>query len=453
MFNFVKRNIKFFIFFFVMLVGAIVYKNYMQIGDVKDTDDPLMKGKEVVNVWLYKDDSSGTFEYLANNFNAENNDIYIKTNMYDKNYANILKTTMVNSDKVDIAQYGFYQMFTNNELLNLNDIGLYNKQDRDPYFYYDGEPYGIKISSNIVKIIWNKDMLKKYGIGADSAPKTWNELISICEKLKSKDQSIIPLQLELKNIEDVKAIFGEPSAINDKNVYASLWSNKDGKYSLDSMKDIISVYKEMYAKGLINFVTNPSDKLTNKYDFANQKVAVTLCTSNDKNFFARTIPLNFELGISDLPVFDLNKENNYYYLNSKTLVINGSIKPNSENDNFAEQQRHLDAVKKVMEYLISDKSNLTVFKSETQIPNLLKNKDTSALRYGEFFNDSKFNYEVKDPSAFVDLNSTAITKILLDAIKDKISIEDAIKQLNDQYSGALKRASDSGNIDVDKYKE
>ncbi|MBL4930259.1 ABC transporter substrate-binding protein [Clostridium paridis] len=454
MFNFVKRNVRFFIFFFVILVGAIIYKSYMPLNDVKETEDPLMKGKEVVNVWLYKDESSETFEYLANKFNQENNEIFIKTNIYYKDYANILKTSMVNSDKVDIAQYGFYQMFTNKQLLNLKDIGLYNKQNRDPYYYYDGEPYGIQISSSTIKLIWNKDIFKKVGIDASSSPKTWSELISICEKIKDKDPSITPIEVKLNDIEDVKALFGEPSAKDNANMYASLWNYKDGKYDVDGMKNIISVYKELYSKNLIKFVTNKDDKVTNKYDFANKRVAITLSSSNEKNFYVSTAPLDFELGISDLPVFNLNKQDNsFYYLKSKTLVINAQVKPYEDKEKLKSQQEHFDAVKKVMEYLISNESSSVVLKSNTQLPSLLKDKDISTLKYGEFFNDSKYDYEVKDPSAFVDLDSKTISTILLDAIKDKLAIEDAIKQLNDQYGNALKTSSDYGNIDIDKYKE
>lgn len=451
MINYFKKNVKFVYFFIIMISLALLYKS--NIRHENEEVNPLILNKEIVNLWLIDDGTTGTVSYLIDEFNKNNNNIYIKLNVYKDDYNNILKTSIINKNNVDIAQYGFYQLFTKDHLLNLKDAGLYNEIHKDYYYYYDGEPYGIKIYGSTIKLMWNKEILKHVGIDEDVNIKSWAELKEICINIKEKYPAISPLEISLSNKNEIKQLIGEFSSNADDKLYSSFWSYKDGKYNLQNTKEILSIYKDFYSQGLMKINFDEKQNKLLKNNFANEETAFLIATLEDKNYFEGSVPLNFSIGINELPKTNTHDDDKFYYVNTKFLVLNSDIKMSNEDIDMNNKEVHFNAVKEVMNYLTSESYNSTIYNANKHLPILYENKEKVDSKYSEFYNNKNFLNEIYDPTDFVTLDSKSILSIFKNIITNKIDIDYGVNELQKIYNQALEKSKNYGDINPLYYKE
>ena len=444
---------------FLVLSTLLKIKAYSDIKESQAKREMFLKNKEIVTVWLKDDYDSETRKFQVREYNKYNKDnIYINLQIYGDDYINMLRTAVANNNQVDIFQYGFYQLFRYNRIMPVKDLGLdIDKIGRNNFLYYKKEPMGVKILGNDVKFVWNKDILKGAGIDPNIQPKTWDQVIEYAEKIKKAYPNIVPFEFPAYYLEELRISVGEMS-VNKGSIYTTFWDYKNGKFEFDYAKDILNIYRKMYAEGLIDADFYKKTKIHVREDFASKKTAMILSTFEDKYFFEGIRPLQFDIGISNLPKINIGDTDHYYYTGTyKCLMVNKNVDLTEEEkrdkQKVDEKLKHKEAVKKVYEWFLSEKVNKEILAAKKGLPICLKDKVVKNDIYEEYNQDNNFTNEIYDPTIFINYDINLTKKLFYDAIKGVISVDDAVNKLNESYAKYCKIMVDYYNFDFSKFIE
>ncbi|MFL0269787.1 ABC transporter substrate-binding protein [Candidatus Clostridium radicumherbarum] len=441
-----KKNLSKYVPYLIVVVLLLTVSIFLKIKitndeKIKAVIPDEMKNKQIVTIWIRDGADSKTREYQVDKFNKANKDIYIDLKVYNTNdYFNYLRMALASDKKVDIFQYGYYELLKNSNLLNIDDLGLDKSLiNRDNLLNFEGKPYGVKVLGNDVKLIWNKDIFKEAGLDPNKPPKTWDDLIKYSQLIKEKCPGIVPFEFPASTWGELKSSIGEIAA-NQGPIYTTFWNYKDGKYDFSYAKDILSKFNYIYNNGLtINSLDKNSTEDVRK-DFYEKKTAMTISTYEDKTYYTNIVPLNFSTGVDNLPKLKLSDTENYFYTeNYSALVVNKNI-------------TNKEAVKKVYEWLLSEDVNNELYKTGIVLPSNFNNKGTSGGLYGEYNNASNFSHETLDPTNYTNYNPEMTRKLLVDAIEGKEKIDDVINTLNSNYAGYVNFIEKADGLDFNKYK-
>ncbi|MFD3156167.1 extracellular solute-binding protein [Haloimpatiens sp. FM7330] len=435
----------------ILLVVSVIYRisinediKLSASGDKNVSNDPKLKGKTIVRVWIRKDSVSSTRAYQVEKFNEENDDVYIMLSEYKQDYDNLTKTALAAEKGPDIMTYAFFEMIKDGQISNLEKAGVnLNKIGKENLVYYNGEPFGTRMIENNVKFIWNKDIFKKAGLDPNKPPKTFKQLIEYCEKIKKIDPDIIPFQFPLNSYQDFKLSIGEPS-VNLGNIYTTFWDYKNGNYDFNYAQNILSVYNELYFKGLLDKDFDKKSRKQLRTDFYKGKSAMMLSTFEDKGYFSNIIPLSFDTGIANLPkVHDEDDNKQYFLANSNFLCINNKITEKSDKEKKA--------VLQVYEWLTSQEPNKEILKTRMAILPLVKDTKVESDIYKEYNNVNNFKTEAYDPSIFISRNSSQTVQLCVETIKGDKQIRQAIDELNKSYVEACNISNKYRVLDLKSY--
>lgn len=428
------------VFCLTCILFSIYYKINLDNEKKNEYNAPILKNKTIVRLWLPKDKFSSTREYQVEKFNKNNLKIYIMLSLYDnRDYSNMLKTSLAAEKGPDIMQYSFFELIKDNYIMNLKDLDVDKSIQYDNRVYHNDKLVGVRTFEDNVKLIWNKEIFKKSGLDPNTPPKTWEELIEYSKKIKKACPNVVPFEFPLKEHQDFKVSIGEPS-VNLDTIYTSFWNYNTLKYDFSSIKNVLKVYNEMYKEKLLDEKIENNTKKSMRIDFYQNKAAMCLATFEDKGYFSNIMPLNFELGISELPNFKEDKGNKKFYIsNPNFLSVNSNIKD--------ENKDKYEAVKLVLKWLTSEENNTEILKTRMGIAPSIKNTNISEDVYPKFNEVSNFKVETKDPTMFVAIDAKETIDLCIDAIKGKKSIDNVIKLLNSNYENYCDISQKSKRID------
>ncbi|MBD8048018.1 MAG: extracellular solute-binding protein [Clostridium argentinense] len=441
--SFLKKYNKYIIFTIIVLLGSFMYRIFLDSSrEEKVTIPKEMEGRKVVNFWMMTATDSQLRENQISKFNASQDEIYVKFQTFkDLDYINRLKISLYSDEGPDIFQYGYTELIKNDKIADLKDLNLnLNKIGEDKLFYYDKNPIGIKLSGSNVKLAWNKEIFKECGLDPEKPPRTWDEVIEYALKIKEKNPDIIPFQFPLGKYESMKAVIGEPSLI-DGTIYTSFWDYKQGKYDFSASKRILEVYKKMYDLGIIPEDFMEKDKKQVRRDFYFKESAMYLSTFEDKNNFYNAQPLDFPIGVEDIPKFNINDKAVRHYVDPFTYIV------------VNKETKEKDSVEKFLQWIVSDQVNREIMQLNKGLPLLLDNKD---VNLGENplnkYNDSD-NYVVEkyDPTVFITYSQTGTLDEIYSAITGKKSIDEVISNLNKYYEEFYKVEVEKNKFNFDLY--
>ena len=158
-------------------------------------------GKTEVEFVSYKQEAVTIFNSLAEQFNAQSDDVYL--NFTSPNDAvTIMKTRFVREDYPEVVAIGgdaTYADFVDSEMLaDVSDYpGMANVNEAYKeimksitYVPMDGI-YGIPYIANAAGMLYNKDMFAEKGW---QIPTTWTEFCDLCEEIKAEGETL-PLYL------------------------------------------------------------------------------------------------------------------------------------------------------------------------------------------------------------------------------------------------------------------
>lgn len=429
---------------FIGMAYAYKFKLVADARIMQENDEN--KGKAIVSLWLKDSVESDTRREQIQRYNDENKDnIFIDLEIEGASYYNLLKTALATSDKPDIFQYGYSDLYKYDKLTDMKQFGLnIDKIGKDNFLYYEKKPMGVKILGNTVKLIWNKEMLKGAGINPESQPETFDELIEYGIKIKQAYPNVIPFEFPATTLGEIEISIGEMS-VNKGNIYTTFWDYKTGKYNFDYAKDILNIYSKMYSLGLIDKDFSDKNRAILRRDFASQKSAMIISTFEDKNYFENVMPLNFSMGISNLPKIDLKDPQNYYYTeNYSCLVVN---------ENVDDEDKNKAAIKKVYELFLDPEINNQLLATKKVLPIFMEKKVQVKDIYKEYNNDTDFRNELFDPTPFVGYKEKITRQLLYDAISGAQKVDIIIEKLNKNYATYCKFMKDNYSFDFSKFRE
>ncbi len=441
--DFFKKYSKYIIFTFVILLGSFMYKILVDGNKEERAIIPKeMEGRKVVNFWMMTATDSQLRENQINKFNASQDEIYVRFQYFkDLDYVNRLKISLYSDDGPDIFQYGYTELIKNDKIANLKDLNLdLNKVGEDKLFYYDKNPIGIKLSGSNVKLAWNKEIFKECGLDPERPPRTWDEVIEYSLKIKEKNPDIIPFQFPFGKYASMKAVIGVPSLV-DGNIYTSFWDYKQGKFDFSASKRILEVYKKMYDLGIIPEDFMEKDKKQVRNDFYFEQSAMYLSTFEDKNNFYNAQPLSFQIGVEDIPKFNVNDKPVRHYIDPFTYIV------------VNKETKEKEAVEEVLEWIVSDNVNSEIMQLNKGLPLLLDNKDVNLgdNPLNKYNNSDNYIVEKYDPTVFITYSQTGTLDELYAAITGKKPIDEVIKNLNKYYEEFYKFEVEKNKFNFDLY--
>jgi ABC-type glycerol-3-phosphate transport system substrate-binding protein len=175
-------------------------------------------------------------------------------------------------------------------------------------------------------------------------------------------------------------------------------------------------------------------------DFYFGNIAMMISSFEDKWYFSNEIPLTFELGITNLPVFSYYDEVKYYYMTgSNFLCINNAMVNKSE----SEQK----ATREVYNWLISEEVNKELLSKNLINSPLISDTSFKNYEYEEYNDNYNFKVETKDPSIFVtSVNNSRTLELASQAITGKKTVEEVINELNENFKEYYKNIKYDKNI-------
>ncbi len=144
--------------------------------------------------------------------------------------------------------------------------GEYDASAAEP-FKVNGHIYGMPTGINRWIVLYNKKLFDKAGIAAP--PKTWDELMADCEKLKAT--GITPFNASLQEGWRGFVWFEELLIRTDPDAYVALNEGKL-KYTDEPVQKVFKIWTDLYSKG---YFTDPASQ-EEQLDFARGKAAMYL---------------------------------------------------------------------------------------------------------------------------------------------------------------------------------
>lgn len=162
-------------------------------------------GKVQLEVFSTKPENKNILQTMINNFNKQNPNIEV-TLSSPADPATVLKTRLTKNDVPDVMGLGGdavnYGQLADADMLSDLTNESFTKQIDKSYLDMlkqleekpDNKVYAIPYATNASGVIYNKDLFAKLGL---RIPKTWDELMVVCKKIKASGGT--PFYLTLKD--------------------------------------------------------------------------------------------------------------------------------------------------------------------------------------------------------------------------------------------------------------
>lgn len=161
-------------------------------------------GKVKLELFSTKPENKATLQSLIDEFQKKNTNIEVTINA-PADAGTVLKTRLAKNDMPDLLSVGgdatYGSLVDSDSLLDLTNES-FTSNIQPAYLDMlkgiaakdDGKIYGIPYAGNADGVLYNKDLFTKLGL---QVPKTWDEFMAVCEKIKAAGQT--PFYLTLKD--------------------------------------------------------------------------------------------------------------------------------------------------------------------------------------------------------------------------------------------------------------
>jgi raffinose/stachyose/melibiose transport system substrate-binding protein len=229
----------------------------------------------------YKDGWKALEKYIADNPTEAGFKLDIQKIAGGSQGDQVIETKFASDDLPDLLETYNPQWVEANangldKLVDLTGIGSYSEYDdklMDGAYKYKGKLYGMPIDSGVLSgMFYNKKVFQELNL---TVPKTWNELLSVCGKIKSSGKNITPVFYSAKDEWTVQVLplvgLSEDqvaSGLNHTDFMGKI--NKDQIHFADckNFTNLVGKGKELIDKGYIN-----KTYLSDTYDNAQAALA------------------------------------------------------------------------------------------------------------------------------------------------------------------------------------
>ena len=190
--------------------------------------------KKTVELFIFKPESVKIFEKLAKDYEETHPDINVEISAPGDAYA-VLKTRIIKGKIPDLiglggeqyyveyAKSGIFEDLTNDSIMDsINPAYIDSLKNLE----HSQNIHGLPFVANISGVLYNKKLFEAEGL---SIPQTWNELLALCQKLKSENK--LPFYLGYKDDWTIMQAFNPLAANLMSDAAFNFSSNKYEKYN------------------------------------------------------------------------------------------------------------------------------------------------------------------------------------------------------------------------------
>lgn len=211
-------------------------------------------------------------EYLKR-FNEKYPNIKVEFEASQTDYNQQAKVRMASGELPDVM---FIPTIPNSDLpkyfASLDDLGLNDQITFKDFKSFDGKLYGITTGNSTSGIVYNKKAFADAGI--TEVPKTWDDFLAACEKLKTK--GVIPLASNFKDKWPLNDwVYAVPRIIEGKADFPNEKLTTDAPFTMDNgYGKSLGLLRELNEKGYLEKDINSTNWEQSKKDIASGKFAM-----------------------------------------------------------------------------------------------------------------------------------------------------------------------------------
>lgn len=213
------------------------------------------------------------YDEYVKRFNEKYPNIKIEFEASQTDYNQQMKVRMASGELPDLM---FIPTIPNSDLPKyfapLDDLGLDDQITFKDFKSFEGKVYGITTGNSTSGIVYNKKAFAAAGI--TELPKTWDDFLAACEKLKQK--GIIPLASNFKDKWPLNNwVYDVPRLIENKADFPNDKLNTDTPFTMDNgYGKAFSMIRELNEKGYLEKDINSTNWEQSKKDVASGKFAM-----------------------------------------------------------------------------------------------------------------------------------------------------------------------------------
>ncbi|ULO06781.1 extracellular solute-binding protein [Paenibacillus sp. 19GGS1-52] len=213
------------------------------------------------------------YDEYVKRFNEKYPNITVEFEASQTDYNQQAKVRMASGELPDVM---FIPSIPNSDLpkyfASLDDLGLNDQITFKDFKSFDGKLYGITTGNSTSGIVYNKKAFADAGITA--VPKTWDEFLAACEKLKAK--GVVPLASNFKDKWPLNDwVYAVPRVIEGKADFPNEKLTSETPFTMDNgYGKALGLLRELNEKGYLEKDINSTNWEQSKKDIASGKFAM-----------------------------------------------------------------------------------------------------------------------------------------------------------------------------------
>ncbi|KGE19299.1 ABC transporter substrate-binding protein [Paenibacillus wynnii] len=213
------------------------------------------------------------YDEYVKRFNEKYPNIEVEFEASQTDYNQQAKVRMASGELPDVM---FIPTIPNSDLpkyfASLDDLGLNDQVTFKDFKSQDGKLYGITSGNSTSGIVYNKKAFADAGI--TEVPKTWDEFLAACEKLKAN--GVVPLASNFKDKWPLNDwVYAVPRVIEGKADFPNEKLTTDTPFTMDNgYGKSLGLLRELNEKGYLEKDINSTNWEQSKKDIASGKFAM-----------------------------------------------------------------------------------------------------------------------------------------------------------------------------------
>jgi len=415
---------------------------------------------KTVHIWSLNSHSKGIMNELVSTYNStigKEKGINIVYEVKENNFNQTLDLAIASNQAPEIFnQTGIQQQAENGVIAAIEDmpggsnfLEKYHDYLIKNFNTYNGKNYSVPYSITTMGLAYNKEMFKRKGIvdanGEAKPPLTYDEMRADAKLLTdtSKQEYGIAMPLKWDGFFSYDIVRTAVASVGYE-----LFDPTKGEYNLDGLKPILNMYMgikndKSYFPGADGLDNDPA-----RAQFSEGRIGMKISESWDVGVFNDQFPAKMDWGVAPLPVANADVRykqfldcGSVYNINKKTLDNAGA-----------------DKVMNVYEWINSDEVIKELYKAGMNIPynpDIVKDVKLDNPKHGweDFCRLGKISASAPG-GVPIDISGEKDAKAVFyeEIWAGKISIDDAIKDLNTRYNiGMKKKLHGDSTIKLDDY--
>lgn len=315
---------------------------------------------------------------------------------------------------------------------------------KNPSFMYEGKVYDVPYNVSNIKLLYNKELLKKAGLvdekGEAKPPKTWAELREYAKKLTNPSEKVYGFGIPLKYAGYFNWELLRPFA---SSIGHEIFDHKTGKFNFADFKPVAEFIQGIYQDKSYFPGMEGLDNDQARAQFAEGRIAMKFGANWDVGVLNDQFPAKIEWGAADVPVLDVNKRYKEFASVNGCAVVSSTAKG-----------KDLGKIMEVYKFLNSDKVLVKLYEESKSMPYKkdvvkLATKKPEKKGWDDFGKIDNIYLTIGTPS--VKIEGEDHTKVFAKILLGTTPIDAALADLDKRYNAALENDVKNGTLKIDAY--